>query len=273
MKIVLLLTLFLPFSALHASDDEEDRPEVFGKHHGYVFDVEEERNKRDIEMVMLEKPKHDEKPATDVIFNEKLTKEFQQQYKYRFGQTSAEQIFNSPSRSDGYSYYTGVTVGIQEYQKYQQQFAEYMSRRLIEFHVDDWAKKDPDFRPVYELKDKVSSLNVDVKSYKFKWKYNFSGPHMDFSLENPYGVDTKVRVEMNGIVSAPDEIIYSLGFPVSPRVYVQAVHKQEDGIYQLIGTRRLTKSISTSLTCMTDQSDKGESVKQDLYLVGLSWSD
>lgn len=251
----------------------EDKPTVFGAHYGYVLDVDDEKNRLDVEMEMLEQPPP-VKTLNETIFTEKLSKEFQTQYSYRFGQTQSEQVLNTPGRDDEYTYRTGETVTLQEYQKYQKKFAEYMGRRLVEFHVDQWAKNDPDFRPVYAAKDRVSNLSVQTKSgYKFRWKYNFSGPNMDFQLQNPHDLEVKVRVEMNGVMSSPSETIYTVGYPINHKVHILALCREQDGVYQLVGTRRLTKKMSTSLTGSVDTRTEGPTVKQNLVLVGLSWSD
>lgn len=273
LKSFLLLTLLLTSAALHAGDGARNSTPAFGLHHGYVSDVPEERSKRDIEMVMLERSKEPDRPAGQTIVNEKLSKEFQAQYQYRFGQTTSEQSINNPSRSDGYTYYTGETLTVQRYQEEQRRFGMYMGRKLIEFHVDNYAKNDPDLRPVYELKDKISNVNVKVRSYKVKWKYNFAGPNMEVVLDNPYGLELKVRAEMSGVVSAPTEMIYTVGFQVSPRVRVKALHNDWDGLTQLITTRQMTKSISCSLTASQDTKPQGRTVQQDMLLVGLAWSD
>lgn len=267
----LILSLFWLLSA--AAEDLE-KPASFGAHYGYVSDVVEEKNRRDIEMVLLREPPAAGRPLQDVIFNEKLSKEFKEQYEYRFGRSTTEQVLNSVGRSDESNFYTGQNVTVQEYAKYQRQFAEYMGRRLTEFHVDNWVKNDPDLRPVYELKDRVSNLNVEVRrGYKVNWRYNFAGPSMDVKVQNPYDVEARVRMEMSGILSSPVEYIYTLGYPITQKVHMTALHRQEDGLYQLITSRRLTRSIGTSLTCSFDTRDEGPTVKQDLFLVGLSWSD
>ncbi len=256
--------------ALHAGG--AGQVPAFGGHHGYVNDVPEERSKRDIEMVMLEVPKPSGKPLSQVIFNEKLSKDFQSQYQYRFGQTPTEQSINNPSRSDGYTYYTGETLTVQRYQEEQQRFATYMGRKLVEYHVDNYAKNDPALKPVYELKDKVSNVNVKVQKFKVKWKYNFAGPNMDVSIDNPYGFEFKVRAEMSGVISAPTEMIYTLGYQVTKRVRVTGLHNTWDGLTQIITTRQMTNSISCSLTASQDTKPQGRTVQQDLLLVGLAWS-
>lgn len=267
--MALVLAIFAPLSAL--ADDS--REEVYGEHYGYLFEVQEERNKRDLEMVMLEQPKPPPKPLQEKIFDEKLSKEFQQQYQYRFGQSQAEQVLNSVTRSDGYTYYSGQNVTVAQYQLYQQQFAEYMGRRLVEYHVDNWVRNDPQLRPVYELKEKVSNVNVPLrKGYKFKWKYNFAGPNMEFKLENPYDVDVRMRYEMVGVVSTPTEVIYSLGYQLTRKVYMSLYHTQEDGVYQITFSRPLTRQWSTSITYSTDTNNSGATVNQELILLGFSWS-
>jgi len=267
--MALVLAIFAPPSLA----DDTDKSAVYGNHYGYLFEVTEERNKRDLEMVMLEQPKAPPKPLQEKIFNEKLSKEFQQQYESRFGQSQAEQVLNSVNRSDGYTYYSGQNVTITEYQAQQRAFAEYMGRRLVEYHVDNWVKNDPELRPVYELKEKVSNVSVPLqKGYKFKWKYNFAGPNMEMKLENPYDIETRVRYEMTGILSAPTEVIYSLGYQVTQKVHLGFYHKQEDGLFQVTTSRPLTGRWNTSLTLSTDTKDAGPTVKQDLILLGFSWS-
>lgn len=246
---------------------------VYGAHHGYVADVVEEKSKKDIELVLLEQPKDPPQKSKTALVSDKLSREFKIQYEYRFGQTQAEQVINSPGQFDEYSYYTGNNITLKQYRKYQQNFAEYMVRRLTEYHVDNWAKNDPSIRPMYEFKDKISNINMQVrKGYKFKWKYNFSGPSMDFALENPYDIDSKVRVDMSGIISAPREVIYSFGYQVNPRVHTAFLHKSDDGIYQVVASRRLNRSVTASITASKDTRKEGPNYQQDLFLLGFSWA-
>jgi hypothetical protein len=267
------LVLFLTWSFSARAGDAEARA-AYGARPGYLFDVAEEKNERDIEMVMLERPKDPPKATGRVLIDEKLSKEFQDQYKYRFGQTNAEQVINSPARDDEYVYYNNQNVTMQEYQRYQRQFGEYMGRRLVEYHFDHWAKNDPTIRPVYEMKDRISNVDVKLaKAYKVKWKYSFSGPYMEASLENPYHIEAKVQMQMTGVVSAPAEMVYSCGYPLTSRIQLAALYRQRDGLYQLVATRQMTKHLSTSLTGMMDTLAYGPAVQQNLVLVGLSWSE
>ena len=279
--LVRLVLCFFVFAKFSAHAQEVDSRPVYGDHFGYLFNVADEKNRRDVEMVMLEPPKEQKKPFNQVIFNEKLSKEFHQQYQYRFGQTQAQQIMNSPGRFDGYSYYTDYNnqqnVSAQEYQKYQRTFAEYMGRRLFEYHFDNWAKNNSVVRPVYQLKDRVSKLNVEVKkNYKMKIKYSFSGNYLDLSMENPQKIENKFTLQMrqSGFgPSTPEEYIYTLGLPVTKKIRVTGLVRQMDGIYQLVGTQQITPHLSTSITGSLDTLPAGPTTKQNLLLVGLSWNE
>ena len=226
---------------------------------------------------MLPPAKPAPKPLHEVLFNEKLSKEFQQQYQYRFGQTQAEQVINSPGQlSDGvgHTYYSGKTVTVQDYRLYQRQYAEYMGRRLTEYHLDNYAKSSSNLRPVFTMKDRVSNVSVKSKSgYGVKWKYNLSGPTMDLTFDNPFEIEARVRLEMNGILSKPTEQIYTFGYQVNRRVRASALYRREDGLYQLVVSRQMTKAISTSFTGSVDTRKEGPTIQQNLFLLGLAWSD
>lgn len=247
---------------------------VFGAHPGYLFNIDDEKNMRVIEMVMLEKPKDDKKPLIKVIFNDKLSKEFQDQYRYRFGQTQAEQIVNTSGRDGEYTVYNSQNITFQQYQKYQKQFGEYMARRLVEYHFDNWAKNDPAVRPVYQMKDRISNLDVQVrKGYKLKLKYNFAGPSFQTTVENPYDIDFNVVLLMNGIISKPKDTVYTVGYQVTPRIRTEALFKQTEQISQLVVSRQMTPRISASITGSSGQLPGYPDIHQDLILLGMGWSD
>lgn len=240
----------------------------FGGHPGYISDVNKEKHTIDTEIVLIEKP-DDSQPISHEIFDERLTKEFRQQFKYRFGVTEMEQTLNSPGRFDEYSYHTGRSVSLVEYRSEQRSFGEYMGRRLIEHHADQWFRSSPKMRPVYELKDKVTNLNMEVKKgYKTHIRYSLSGGHLDFRLENPYDLDAKIRVLTDG----DHEAILSLGGAVNKYWRVDSLVKHKDGIMQVVGTRRITDALSASLTGSTDSKPEGPSVQQDLVLLGFVYS-
>lgn len=238
----------------------------FGSHPGYTADVQKELHTIDSEVVLIDRPA-ETAGSSRPIFDDRLTKEFRSQFEYRFGTTEMEQTLNSPGRQDEYYYFTGRTVSLREYRAEQRSFGEYMGRRLVEHHVDQWAKSSPSFRPVYELKDKVTNLNMEVKKgYKAKIKYSLSGNHLDLNVDNPYDVEAKLRQEMGG------DTILSLGKDVTKLWRVSTLMRVKDGVTQVVGTRRITPALSASITGSVDSREEGITEKQDLILVGFSYS-
>jgi hypothetical protein len=272
--LAVLLCVLCGVSHCAWADEGDEGPTIYGDRHGYTTDIGFERNSRSHEMVMLRKPDAGDKPLAEVIFDEKLSREFQQQYANKFGTTQAEQVINSPGRYDAYTYNTGRNATLQDYRRDQRKFGEYMARRLLEYHVDQYAKRDKGFRQVYEIKDRVSNVEVKSKNgWNVKWKYNISGPTMDFEVRNPYEIEMRARVEMNALISSPTEVIYRLGYQLTPRVRLSEMIKQIDGIFQTILSRRMTAHIGMSLSVSFDTSPLGPSIQQDTYLVGFSWSE
>lgn len=242
----------------------------FGTHPGYISDVEKERHTIDVEVV-LDVPEEASAAESGPLVNDKLTKEFQLRFEERFGVTQMEQSMNSPGQFDEYIYY-GETVSLKEYQKEQRSFGEYMARRLTEHHVDIWAKSSPSFRPVYELKDKVTNLNMQVKKgYKLKINYSLSGGHLDFRLDNPYDVDTRLRLEMAG-AATPEEVMLMMSVPVGTLWTVSTMFRQRDGIVQVVGSRYLAPGLTGTITGSSDSKDEGLNQKQDLFLLGVAWT-
>jgi len=246
----------------------------YGAHPGYVSDVQKELHTIDTEVVLIDKPLE---PASEnsEFMTERLSNEFRDQFKYKFGVTEMQQSMNSPGRSGEALYYTGKTVSLKEYQLEQRHFGEYMSRRLMEYHVDRWAKANPSIKPVYELKDKMTNLNMEVKKgYKMKVKYSLSGGNLDFNLDNPYDLEARVRLEMgtNFLSTKTQETIISFGSQITPLWSVNTLIRFYDGVVQVVGTRKITPALSTSITGLTDSKEAGPNQQENLILVGFTYT-
>lgn len=242
---------------------------------GYLDSVTEERNERVVEMLIVPKPTA-VPSLRDRIFDDRLTKEFQSQYELKFGQTEAQRNINSPGRFDEYEYSTGKFVSIEEDHENRKKFGEFMFRRLSEHHVDLYARSNPDVRPVYELKERLANVNVQVKKgYKIRMRYSYSGNYATFRVENPYEVETNVTLQMNPSGFGPSEVeetIYNLGYPITKEVKISSQYAVSDGIVSLITTKKLSETTTTSLTGSTYTHDGGTSIRQDLLLLGITWN-
>jgi len=268
--------LFLPalLGAVLAHADE-DKAEVFGSRPGYLFDVDEERDRVEVEMVMLDKPKPPPGPPVKPVFDAKLSKEIQQQYQNRFGATAAEQVINNPSRDQDYSYQGSInSISVQQYMDYQHQFGNYVVRRTIEYHFDNWFKNDPAMKPIYDTKEKFSNLNVQVrKGWKLKWKYNFAGPAMELNLDNPYDIGIKLQMMMTGLISVPNDEIMTLDYQLTRKIHAQLLRHTLWSLTQLSLSRQLTKHISSSLTFSSGQMPWDLTIHEDKWIVGFGYAE
>jgi hypothetical protein len=271
MNTWVILPLFFVLSA-HVRA-ETLAADVVGARPGYVFDVEAERNRHDEALVLIPPPPP-ERPLTQKLFDEKLTKDIREQYAYRFGQTAMEQTINAPTNRESEYYYSGdTTVTAQKYQEYQRSFGEYMYRRAIETQVDNYFKSQPGLKKVYEFKDRISNVNVQTQSgYKFKWAYNISGNSSTLEVENPYHIETKLRVQFKQLSTETEEETLSMSYKINELYTVSTYYKFYDGVYQLVGSRRITSSVSATLTGSTTTTESGPSVRQNIALIGISWT-
>ncbi len=150
-------------------------------------------------------------PIIDRIFVPEIAKEFKNRYREKFGQIYADSTSYSPTQIAILDYRTGATRDLQKLNTDKKQFAEYMMRRLFEFHVDRIVRTDPDLRPIYETKEKLSKIKVQVTAKsRVEMKYSFAGNLAELMLIRPND-QFKLAIQMDPgsfFITTPDE--YSL---------------------------------------------------------------
>lgn len=237
---------------------------MIGAKSGYLESVTEERTERSSEMIFLQKPPPP--PGTKPFVSDKLTREFQNQYEIKFGRTNEERNF-LPSRYEQYSS-GGIFVTYEEDQNRKRNFGNYVLRRMTEYHADNYFKESPNLKPVYEAKDKYSKLDVQVRGgYKAKLNYSLSGNYLDVNIENPYKVESRVKVMFG------DQMVYLMGYQFTPTIKSEIQYKDWDGIVVLVTSKRINQHFTTSITASQDHYARGETQQQDLYLFGITWNE
>ncbi len=240
---------------------------VVGARPGYTFDVEKEKDQHDVELVLIEPPPQT-KTINERLFDEKTTKDIRDQYEYRFGHTAMEQTMNAPQNRDTSYFYNGdTTVTADQYEAYQRSFGTYVGRKAVETQADNFFKTSESMKGVYKYKDKLTDASVETKSgYKFKWHYNISGNSFEMTVENPYHIETKMMVQVN------QEETLNLGYQINPLWRVSSYYKFEDGVAQLVVSRKITSTVSGTITGSTTTTPIGPSIRQNMALVGISWT-
>ncbi len=237
---------------------------MIGAKAGYLESVTAERTERTTEMVFLQKPPPP--PGSKPFVSDKLNREFELQYELKFGRTNEERNF-LPSRYEQYSS-GGIFVTYQEDQNRKRNFGNYVIRRVSEYHADNYFKGNENLRTVYEAKDKLSNVDVKVKGgYKAKFNYSISGNYLDLNVENPYKIETRVRMAFG------DQQIYSLGYQFTPTIKSSFEYQDWDGIVRLVTSKRLNNHFTTSITTSKDNHVRGAAQQQDLYLFGVTWNE
>lgn len=243
-----------------------------GAHHGYIFDVEQEKNLRIVEMALVSKPEEDKGPSLrEIIFTSKLSREFQERYERTFGYTATERNGTTPNRFSTQQYLPGERVSAQEDYRRKREFAQYMVKRLSEHHLDDYLKSSPSARPLYQFKERISSVNVEVKKgYKLNMRYTLSSNAMWFGVENPYEIRNRITFQMDPSGFGPGaitETYYHVGYtPVEGLKFDTYYEAQKRG-FQFVTAKHLSGRFWGTLTGITREENDNEK----RILVGVQW--
>ena len=270
-KLGLCLLLIAPGGTAFASRN-------YGQHEGYLTTVEGERGRVIADLIVVQPPKTDGPSLQQKIFNDKLNKEFSDRYEEKFGRTEVERVYNSPNRFTYYDDMYGFKGTPQQVSEERRNFADFMIRRLAEYHVDHFAQTNQSVKAVWEAKEKLSKVNVEVSSFRFNVNYQIAGNVFDMKIDNPYLDLFRYRLQMNAAALGPgpvEESTLSLGRPLTKKLYLEAHYKMVDGVATYIARRSITPALGSTLTVSTFTKDVGTrkdiNIRESLYLAGLSY--
>jgi hypothetical protein len=278
------LGLFLALnlaSGLSAYADED----FYGYRRGYIAEVAKEREQVIHELLWIPNDLDDEKAIQKKIFDTTLTKEFTSRYEFVFGSTEAQRNIDAPNRFDELTYDNGVRVTPEEDVARKREFGEYMTRRLVEYHVDLYMKNSESVRPVYELKDAISNVNVAVAGgYGVNLNYSIAANHLTAKLTNPYKFEFKVVQEFRTTesqfvnedgatesITLEPETIYYLGYPFSKRLNWKSDYKTQQGLGTTTLTRNLKHHWKTTLTLSKDFINNSDVGEEERIILGFTW--
>lgn len=264
-------------NALYGPREKQGDP--YGYQEGYLESTEGEREFSFTEIVLMKPPSRD-RSIKDKIFNKKLSDEFTQRYEDDFGRSEAEQTL---AQAD-IEFVSNSTIiqresEIKENRK-EQKFGEYMSRRLIEYHFEQYAKEDPNVRPAWRAKERLSNVRLEVrKGYSFKGKYNLSSNELEAKLENPYDVDLSVRLIMDQDSFGPasiEDTATQVGVKLTPTIYSSLQYRTEKQNFNFVTKKSLSPRLSVSMSIAylleSDLTESKSSRSANRYLLGLAWS-
>ena len=241
---------------------------------GYLATTEGERGTEEKDLILPPPPPDNSPNLKAVIFNDKLNKEFKDKYEQVFGHTELEQVLNSPNRNTYYNDIYGFQGSAESYDQARSDFGNYVIRRLAEYHVDNYAKTDPNVRPLWEAKERLSQVKVEIQKVRFDVAYSIAGNTFDVKAVNPWLTTCQVRLQMNPGAFGPgpiDETIISLGRPITPTISAESHYYVTNGIVDFITRKSLTAALGISLTLSTFTNSTGTTPRESRYLSGLGY--
>lgn len=246
----------------------------FGPHTGYLISTERERETEVKDMVVVQPPPPTGPELHERIFNEKLTKEFRDRYEEKFGRTEVERVYNSPNRYTYYNDAYGFKGTPQEENDERRRYGDFVVRRLLEYHIDNYAQHDPKLRPAWEAKERLKEFKVEVAQFRFDMQYSIAGNTFDVKMNNPWLSLTRVRLQMDPGKFGPapvDETTLSLGRGVTETIFFESHYAFTDGTLSFIQRKLITPALGGTLTESTFTKPIGKTPRESKYLAGLTY--
>lgn len=244
-------------------------------HPGYLSDVSEERGDPSHEFVIMPlTDPADKVKLIDKIFTEKLKLDLIKQYRETFGYTEYEQINNTSSRfTDAQSADSNRLTSTDDFLAKQNQFGNYMMKKMAEYHVDNYMKSNHDLKAVYETKQKLSNIEYKTSNgSKLKMRYDLASNTATFSLEKPEERFHK-SIDVKLTSTAPNTIARA-SYDITKVLRIESNYGIEQEISTLILSRRLAPNLMVSMTAQSLQKDiDALTPQQNRLLLGMSWND
>lgn len=217
-----------------------------------------------------------------LIFDDpEMVKEFKTRYRETFGYANQDRNLYQNNYHNQVLYdIDGVKMGVEDGYSKQREYGAFVIKRLSEHHVDNYFKSSESLRPVYEMKEKLQNVDVELKKgYKLKLKYSLSGNYAQLKVTNPYDIMSYLSFEMDKSSFGPTSVLETLchiGFDYSKRRYFEASYAFNTATLTLTNTQSLTDRLSASLITKTYFNETESEIledktKQHLLLVGFNY--
>ena len=239
----------------------------------YLSDLTKEHDESYQEIFLFSEPAPSSTELSRLIFSPELTREFRLKYVEQFGTVDADALaYRDPKYAEMNDDNRASPTADQASINARQTFGEYMMKRLLDWHLDNYMKSNSNLRQVYEAKDKISHAQVQINPQsKFEMQYSIAGNFVDFSFLNP-AMDAKVTMFMDPGVFGPannieNKLLIGRQLDLKTRVNVSAT--SNDGIATLEIVRHLRGNLSTNIIGSTWFQAAGISPRETRSAVGL----
>jgi hypothetical protein len=268
--LIQLIFMLLLASRVYASNEKSRISE------DYISNIALEREQQFYEIFLISAEPPKDSDLKEVIFNKQLSAEFKYKYQEKFGQLDTESIIYQPTKFSVLDENRGAIQSVENTNAKRKAFGEYMVKRLSEWHIDNYFKTDPTMRPVYELKEKLSNVEVQVtKQTKINIQYSLSDNEADIVIDNPHFDKSKISLVMDSKSFGPGPIQEQKMIAekqLDKKLRLNSSATVSDGILKTELIRILKFNWATSAGFSTAFKAGGTSPRETRYLVGLSRS-
>lgn len=240
---------------------------------GYTQDIEQEKSEHFAEVKLWQGATTKQVDLQEAIFNTKLSKEFKEKYREKFGNIDTESILYKTSRFETLDENTGFDSKVEAHYADRRTFAEYMLKRLSEYHFDNYFKSEPALRPAYEMKEKLSNIEVRVnQEVKLDFNYSFAGNTLDLIANNPW-IESKFIFEMDPHSFGPgptQEVKLFLSKKLESQKTIASTTLLDDGISIIELLRPHKYNLASSIGYSNYFKSTGKSPREQRLLFGLT---
>ena len=242
--------------------------------YGYTNDIKAERENIYEEIVIFPPQVSGSKNLNEKIFNAELSKEFRTKYIQEFGTVDTDSfVYRDPKYAEmADDNRRGVSTEVAN-NNARRNFGDFMVKRLTEWHVDHYIKEEPQMRPIYEAKEKISNIKVEInKETRLDIKYSLAGNTLDLNIINPY-LESRLISYMDPSAFGPAQTLENrlfLGMQINPLLRFNLYVAENDGIATAEVIRAFRGNISTSLSSSSWFKATGLSARETRTSVGMS---
>jgi hypothetical protein len=238
------------------------------RRYGYVSSMDEESELSEDKAISMPELPADAGPILrDRIFNAQLTKEFKQRYEEQFGRTAAEQQVNFYSNPYvAYRNEQGVQISAADQDAAQRSYGNYMIAKMLEYHLDNWAKKDESTRGLYNIKEKLSKFNAEVApGISFQVNYSISEGSLDSEFKNPW-LHTRWR-----FLLAQNENYFQFDRQITLSYRLESYVALRDATLKFVGRKGLSRNIGFTQSFGT-YFGTGYGTRETIGLIGFEFN-
>lgn len=235
---------------------------------GYIADVESEISTDSAELILPETPDYFTGPSfNEKMFNHELSQEFILQYQDRFGRTEQEENYYLVNRQ-GYVSNGSVLNATQE-DAARRDFAQYMAKKLMEYHSERAMQNDPQLKRVYVIKQRMSNMNVSVgPGTKLDMTYDFVAGSVRAQF-----VSAPVSAYLT-VTSGPNEVNFYLRKSLTTYIAGEAGYLFNGHTLRFSVFKDFTPTLSANFTqtvAMTQEFSAIDPGRESLSLAGLKF--